>query len=123
MWLLSDTYHNQGGSVNGSGFFHITRGVKQGDVLSSFLFNSGLEHAVKRFKDRVRGSGTDVGGSERLAKILYADDLLLYAAVASEAMFMLKVLCEKLSRCGLALNASKAKVFTNDTGYSWLHML
>ena len=58
--------HNQRGSVNGSGFFEITRGVKQGDVLSSLLFNSGLEHAVRRFKDRVRGSGIDVGGARMI---------------------------------------------------------
>ena len=33
-------------------------------------------------------------------------------------MLMLKILCEELSRCGLALNANKTKVFTNDTRYS-----
>ena len=72
--LLSDIYHNQRGSVNGSGLFEITRGVKQGDVLSSLLFNCGLEHAVRRFQDRVCGSGIGAGGPTRLTNIRYAGE-------------------------------------------------
>ena len=41
--LLVALYEEQKGSVNGSTFFNIERGVKQGDVLSSMLFNAGLE--------------------------------------------------------------------------------
>eukprot|EP00959_Pyramimonas_sp_CCMP1952_P155315 3249628-Pyramimonas_sp.AAC.1 len=48
----------------------------------------------------------------------YADDLLLYATIVGDAMFMLEILREQLSRCGLALHASKTKVFTNDPRYS-----
>ena len=48
--LLSDIYQNQTGTVNDSASFCISRGVKQGDVLSSLLFNASLEAAVSDFK-------------------------------------------------------------------------
>ena len=43
---------------------------------------------------------------------------MLYDMTADDAMHMLEILCEELSRCGLTLNARKIKVFTNDPGYS-----
>ena len=43
--LLAALYENQQGCVNGSRMFLIQRGVKQGDVLSTLLFNAGLEAA------------------------------------------------------------------------------
>ena len=46
--LLAVLYNNQTGSVNGSYYFNILRGVKQGDIISPILFNVGLEMAIKR---------------------------------------------------------------------------
>ena len=45
--LLGLLYKDQKGTVNGSAFFDIQRGVKQGDVISSMLFNAGLEAAFR----------------------------------------------------------------------------
>ena len=50
--LLGLLYSNQKGTVNGSTFFDILRGVKQGDVISSILFNAGLEAAFRSWKRR-----------------------------------------------------------------------
>ena len=49
--VLRRLYAGQSGIVRGSNcVFDITRGVKQGDVLGTMLFNSGLEHAMRNWK-------------------------------------------------------------------------
>ena len=55
--LLAALYEKQKGSVNGSDFFDILRGVKQGDVLSSMLFNAGLEAAFREWRSRLTSEG------------------------------------------------------------------
>ena len=97
--LLSDIYSGQFGTVHGSEGVDITRGVKLGDVLSSLLFNAGLEQAPRRFEDRVWGKGIDLG----------ADDVLLHSTSADEVIFMLAVLQQELNASGLELNATKTR--------------
>ena len=41
---------------------------------------------------------------------------MLYDMTADDAMHMLEILCEELSRCGLTLTANKPKVSTNNPG-------
>ena len=49
--VLRRLYANQSGNDGGNRFvFNIPRGVKQGDVLSPMLFNFGLEHAMRNWK-------------------------------------------------------------------------
>ena len=55
--LLSALYEKQIGTVNGSSPFNILRGAKQGDVLSSMLFNAGLEEAFRNWKYRLHNHG------------------------------------------------------------------
>ena len=55
--LLGALYEKQKGSVNGSFYFDILRGVKQGDVLSSMLFNAGLEAAFRAWVCRLTSEG------------------------------------------------------------------
>ena len=114
--IQADIYHPQVAAVNGGEPFDITRGVKQGDVLSSLLFNAGLEQAIRRFKLRIGDRGIDVGGLEKLTNVRYADDIVLYARSASEASTILLILKDELRRCGLALNATKTKVVTSEQG-------
>ena len=52
--LLSALYKDQKGCVSGSYLFPILRGVKQGDVLSSMLFNAGLESAFRVWQSKLR---------------------------------------------------------------------
>ena len=109
--LLAALYCNQTGDVNGR-TFPIQRGVKQGDVISLLLFNAGLEHAMRKWKLRLQHCGFDLGNSEILTNVMYADDLMLYAKHCDELIFMMEMLIEELSAVGLHLNTSKTKILT-----------
>ena len=77
--LLKCLYLSQQGIVNDSAPFLISRGVKQGDVLSAILFNCVLDLAFDSWKSKLTTEGLYVGhGMSRLTIIRYADDILLY---------------------------------------------
>ena len=54
--LLEKLYKRQYGNV-GKHKFLITRGVRQGDILSPLLFNAVLEHAMRKWKRKFRSHG------------------------------------------------------------------
>ena len=56
--------------------------------------------------------GLNVGGTERLTNIRCADNILLYAKLLGEAVFMENSLVHQLAPAGLQLRSSKTKVFT-----------
>ena len=108
--VLRRLYTGQSGIVHGSNcVFDITRGVKQGDVLSPMLFNSGLEHAMRNWKQSLKSHGLHVGAVDRLTNIRYADDLLLFAKSWKELVEIMELLVVELNRVGLQLNTSKTK--------------
>ena len=109
--LLTSLYKNQVGSVTGSAYFKINRGVKQGDVISAMLFNAGLECAFRRWKIRLHDHGILLASDiERLSNLRYADDMMIFAKFAEELAQMAEWLVEALAFIGLQLNTSKTKV-------------
>ena len=112
--LLKALYLGQTGSVHGSRRFRITRGVKQGDVLSPLLFNAGLEAAIQSWKSRIADCGIHVGHTERLTNIRFADDLMVYSKSSSELAYMLEVLSEELLKVGLQPNPQKNQNFDDN---------
>lgn len=72
----------QVGTVEGHAPFDIERGVKQGDILSSLLFNASLEEALSKWKIRVAGMGLNLCACENLSNVRYAHDLLLYTSLS-----------------------------------------
>ena len=110
--LLQQLYSSQLGSANDSEDFPITRGVKQGDVLSSLLFNCVLDFAMNRWKLRIRHCGILIDDpNERLTDSRCADDTLIFAKALDEAILVLEVLIKELNRIGLNLNFLKTKIF------------
>ena len=109
--LLELPYKNQHGNVGGHRF-PITRGVRQGDVLSPLLFNAVLEHAMEKWKRKLRSHGFCLysdNEQERLTNVRYADDILLFGKSLDEAVSMLELLSDVLQQYGLELNVGKTK--------------
>ena len=82
MWRVLRSYYAKVQScaiVNGelTEWFDLHVGVRQGCVLSPILFDIFMDGMAREIK--VRGLGVDVDGGERLACLLYADDLVLIA--------------------------------------------
>ena len=115
MNLLRALYHEQTGHLADGSSFNISRGVRQGDVLSPVLFNAALERALAVWKASLDDHGIafdSAGMGERLTNIRYADDLLLFATSWAEAEDMLVSLSSVFASYGLELNAKKTKVFS-----------
>lgn len=90
--------------------FEIKRGVKQGCPLSSFLFNSVLEHAIKEINWINKGIYI---GNKLLSNLRFADDVALLARNAKDLNDMLKDLESKCLEKGLRINIKKTVVMTN----------
>ena len=113
--LIAALYNGQTAKVNGSRAFSIQRGVRQGDVLSSLLFNAGVESAMRKWKQHLPD---DAGiqfspGAERLTNIRYADDKLIVATLLDELLSMIATLVEKFKAVGLELNYKKCVILSN----------
>ena len=74
--------------------------MKQGDVLSPFFFNDGLEHATRKCKSRVQHCGLHCGDDELLTNVRYADDLRLYPRRDTDLATMMECLVGELAAVG-----------------------
>ena len=85
--LLRSLYSEQKGVVATavrSKEFDIKRGTKQGDPLSTLLFNAVLEHVFAKLKlywvKRGCGLEMSIGAKRHLSNLRFADDVLLFAS-------------------------------------------
>lgn len=118
--LLRALYKGQKGVVATtlrSKEFDIKRGTKQGDPLSTLLFNVVLEQVFTKLKLEWarRGCGLEVslGAKRHLSNLRFADDVLLFASTQKQLVTMLTELKEEASSCGLKLHPDKTKILSN----------
>ena len=119
--VLQSRYSNQTGTVKfgvESDEFRIERGTKQGDPVSTALFNAVLELCMRRTKKRWRACGTksthcgflvksqeEVRGeldptknSKFLTNLRFADDFLIIAKTKEELSRMMNCLKRRVSK-------------------------
>jgi len=117
--LLRSIYNGQFGALSEEINFPITRGVRQGDILSPTLFNAALEHAVAKWKtclSQYDGFAlVDDANQERLTNIRFADDLLIFGKTLHEAVSMVEKLVHILAEYGLEMNVKKTKLLSTTT--------
>ncbi|RVW36583.1 LINE-1 retrotransposable element ORF2 protein [Vitis vinifera] len=106
--------------VNGSptGFFRSSRGLRQGDPLSPYLFVLGMEALSSLINRTVRGgflSSCRIGGREgvgtQVMHLLFADDTLVFCDDSQEQLTFLSWLLiwfEAIS--GLCINLNKSEI-------------
>ncbi|KAL5015362.1 hypothetical protein ScPMuIL_009632 [Solemya velum] len=95
--------------VNGicTEWFDVTCGLKQGCLLSPLLFNLFINDLAVFFNGT--GKGIDING-ERVAILLYADDVVLLAETPEDLNELLDSLSDWCNRNCLFVNPSKSKV-------------
>ena len=120
--VLSSLYEGQTAQVRTdrvSRPYSIMRGTKQGDPLSSLLFNSLLEDIMREVKPEWvrKHMGLRVGHTDlcQLTNLRFADDLLLVAKTLPMIRTMLSDIAAAAARRGLELHPGKTKIMTNCT--------
>jgi len=97
--------------------FSLQRGVKQGDPLSSLLFNAVLEELFASIKHKWshKSFGIQLGHTPktRLTNTRFADDVLLFATTLPQLQQMLTDLKREAAKYGLELHPDKTKILTN----------
>ena len=118
--ILRNLYKNQSAQVKTdkmSRSFTIPKGTKQGDPLSSMLFNSLLEKMMSAVKGRISNKryGIQMGTSDssRITNLRFADDVLLLGRSLSQVTAMLEEVYAEAKTCGLHLHPEKTKIITS----------
>ena len=97
--------------------FALERGTKQGDPLSTLLFNAVLEDVFRdvrsKWKTRKYGLEMSIGAEEWLTALNFADDVVLLASKDKDLKVMMRDLMEAAARRGLVAHDGKTKVLTN----------
>ena len=114
--LLRKIYRDQKASVQTdeeSNIFEIRKGTKQGDPLSSLLFNTVLQYSLKEEIQRWqnnKGMGIYLSDHDRdcLTNLRFADDVMLFATSKEQIRKMMCEIKKATEKVGLRIHAKKA---------------
>ncbi|KAL0006082.1 hypothetical protein SO802_013643 [Lithocarpus litseifolius] len=118
--------------VNGKpyGMVHPSRGIRQGDPLSPYLFllcAEGFTALLDKAELEGRISGVSIcRGAPRVSNLLFADDSLLFCqATQNEGEAIMEIIQTYANASGQSINLEKSSVYfsTNTTGVQRLKML
>jgi hypothetical protein len=118
--ILARLYSGQTAAVRTdkiSRSFLLERGTKQGDPLSSLIFNAVLEDIVRKSKQTwsTKKVGIQIGATCDccLTNLRFADDVLLFAHTLPQLQNMLSIFATTAASCGLLLHPDKTKILAN----------
>ena len=100
-------------AINGefSAPYQVKRGVRQGDPLSCFLFDIGIEPLACLVRNAQEIKGYNIPGvEEKLAINLFADDTVLYLSKEDRLDKVLKTLDEWCAASGAKFNKEKTEI-------------
>ena len=98
-------------------WFQIGRGVRQGCILSPYLFNFYAEYIMRNSELEEAQAGIKIAGGST-NKLRYADDTTLMAE-SKELKSLLRKVKEEREKVGLKLNIQKTKIMASSPITSW----
>ena len=103
-----------------SEIFDIQKGSKQGDPMSSLLFNTVLHYALKNVIQRwqkKKGMGIYLSDKKRdcLTNLRFADDVMLFATSKGQIQNMMCEFKEATEKVGLTIHPDKTKILSNES--------
>ena len=102
---MSETYSRVRVGKNFSDMFPVRNGLKQGDALSSLLFASALQYAIKRVK--VNQDGLKLNGTYQ--RLVYADDVNILGGSVHTVKENAEAMVVSSKERGLEVNADETK--------------
>ena len=118
--LLRNLYADQEATVrtrHGTDWFQIGKGVRQGCILSSCLFNLYADYIMRNAGLDESQAGIKIA-RRTINNLRYADDTTLMAESEEELKGLLKVK-EESEKAGLKLNIQKTKIMASGPITSW----
>uniref|UniRef100_A0A8B9YEU5 Reverse transcriptase domain-containing protein n=1 Tax=Bos mutus grunniens TaxID=30521 RepID=A0A8B9YEU5_BOSMU len=120
--LLRTLYVGQEATVRtGHGttdWFQIGKGVRQGCILSPWLFNLYAEYIMRNARLEETQAGIKIAG-RNINHLRYADDTTLMAESEEELKSLLMKVKVESEKVGLKLNIQKTKIMASGTITSW----
>jgi hypothetical protein len=89
-------------------WFEIDVGLRQGCVMSPVLFSMFIDEVARKVKDG--GYGVEIDEGEKVALLLYADDIVMFAESESRLQEMIDVVVEHSKRWRFELSPEKTQV-------------
>ena len=120
--LLRNLYAGQEATVRTrhgtTDWFQIGKGVRQGCILSSFLFNLYAEYIMRNAGLEEAQAGIKIA-RRNINNLRYADDTSVMAESKEELKSLLMKVKEESEKVGLNLSIQKAKIMASGCITSW----